>query len=787
MTSRTFERKSAASATLDHLVKVAHSTTAVKVVDEELGIVEAIVSVTAVLDDVGDIIEPGAYKETLAKRTPKGVWSHDWDTPISKTLEAEELMPGDSRLPEKVQAAGGGGLRIVMQFDVTDPDSMRAFRKVRFYGDEQEWSIGYTVPPDAYDIESKTGIRRIKRLDLFEYSPVLFGAMSLTGTLSIKSLADVKTFQERQKKAAALEEANEGIEVFLKQHKAGNAQALIDWYNEGADGQIDWGTEGDFDDCVRIARGHDLDDPEAFCAERHRDATGENPGSAPGEGDKAGGKAESKEAPAGSYEERQEALYAAVRGWSRGLAGRTEETWTYIVATYEDRVVVCVSGMSGVDPETHYSLPYTFTDDTVTLGEPTPVKVTVSIEAEKQAPAAETKAKADDPHKFAASEDDDGKCTVCGHTDKHWLHKAGDDEKAAEGGEPEPETVPNKPAEREVDKTGADKGDAGDETSGAEKTGKAGEQPVEDPTTPVQQPAGADVPAQNPSGEAEATQGEAQEEKAAEVVAAGFEVSILADGTLAFADQAAKAVFEKTLGALGADEKLSADEWAAFSRRAQALDLVPRSEAKTAMAEDAEAKAWVSLPGSYEDTSQRIYEAIAAERQGNTAADRAEFFWIEATFPDKVIVNVSSFTLDEEGMPLDMSEGYVQYPWKTNGQGGVTLGEPQDVNLTGTVSPKSNRPADILLKEAISRVIPAARAQVREAKAISTEDKEGRVLSSVNAQKIKDALNALIDVLRGAGVDIDEKTKVKATTDVETEPMLTWLDLAEAERLRLAL
>jgi 8-oxo-dGTP pyrophosphatase MutT (NUDIX family)/predicted ABC-type ATPase len=59
--------------------------------------------------------------------------------------------------------------------------------------------------------------------------------------------------------------------------KAGDALPLIAWYNAGADGQIDWGSPGDFDACVAIAGEH-LDDPEGFCNLRHTDATGGPPG-----------------------------------------------------------------------------------------------------------------------------------------------------------------------------------------------------------------------------------------------------------------------------------------------------------------------------------------------------------------------------------------------------------------------------------------------------------------------------------------------------------------------------
>lgn len=69
-------------------------------------------------------------------------------------------------------------------------------------------------------------------------------------------------------------------------HKAGDGEALIDWYNEGAGGKVQWGQPGDFEACVAIA-GKYLDNPEGFCQLRHIDATGEPAGRASGEIGKA--------------------------------------------------------------------------------------------------------------------------------------------------------------------------------------------------------------------------------------------------------------------------------------------------------------------------------------------------------------------------------------------------------------------------------------------------------------------------------------------------------------------
>lgn len=150
------------------------------------GIVEAIVSVTNIVDSVNDVIEPGAYKNTLRKRSPKGVWSHDTNIPVAKTIKVEELLPGDQRLPEDLQSQNAGALLVKMQFNLNTSRGRDAFYDVQFFAEEQEWSIGYSVPEGKSTTDEETGVRFIKALELYEYSPVIFGAAPSTRTLSIK-------------------------------------------------------------------------------------------------------------------------------------------------------------------------------------------------------------------------------------------------------------------------------------------------------------------------------------------------------------------------------------------------------------------------------------------------------------------------------------------------------------------------------------------------------------------------------------------------------------------------
>jgi hypothetical protein len=166
----------------------------VTVEDEERGIISALVSVTGIKDRVGDIIEPGCYNRTLKERKPKGVWHHSWTEPVSKTLAAEELMPGDPRLPKQLPDGSpwpsqAGALLIKTQFNLEGARGKQAFSDVKFFGDEQEWSIGYNVPDGGSRTEVKSGNKTRYLLskpgiDLFEYSPVLFGAMPVARTYS---------------------------------------------------------------------------------------------------------------------------------------------------------------------------------------------------------------------------------------------------------------------------------------------------------------------------------------------------------------------------------------------------------------------------------------------------------------------------------------------------------------------------------------------------------------------------------------------------------------------------
>jgi len=140
--------------------------------EEGEGIFECYVSVFGNADSYGEVVDKGAFKDFLAEnfpRYPKGVWSHDWDQPISKTLEAREDEFGlyiKAKLVLEVQRAA----------------ECYALMKAEVITD---FSFGYGVDEDYQD--GTDGLRHLKKLSIYEYSPVLVGANRRAEMIGVKS------------------------------------------------------------------------------------------------------------------------------------------------------------------------------------------------------------------------------------------------------------------------------------------------------------------------------------------------------------------------------------------------------------------------------------------------------------------------------------------------------------------------------------------------------------------------------------------------------------------------
>jgi hypothetical protein len=84
-----------------------------------------------------------------------------------------------------MKAARIGGLFARVQFNLKSDKGREAFTNVAFYGEEQEWSIGYKTINAIYDNQRRANM--LQEVELYEVSPVLHGANQLTGTISIKA------------------------------------------------------------------------------------------------------------------------------------------------------------------------------------------------------------------------------------------------------------------------------------------------------------------------------------------------------------------------------------------------------------------------------------------------------------------------------------------------------------------------------------------------------------------------------------------------------------------------
>lgn len=147
---------------------------------DEAGTITAFVSVFNNVDLAQEKILAGAFTKSLTKKLPKGVWMHDWTQPIAKTISAEEIPAGDSRLPDDLKELGG--LLITGQFNMNTQRGKEAYEDLKF-GTVDEFSIGYEVK----DSDIKDGVRELKEIELFEWSPVLVGANRATQMTGIKS------------------------------------------------------------------------------------------------------------------------------------------------------------------------------------------------------------------------------------------------------------------------------------------------------------------------------------------------------------------------------------------------------------------------------------------------------------------------------------------------------------------------------------------------------------------------------------------------------------------------
>lgn len=149
----------------------------VKAIQED-GTFEGFGSVFGNVDSYKEVVAPGAFTETLAAwkssgRLPPILWQHRSGDPIGPYLEMEEKPVG---LWVKGQ---------LLVKDVQQAKEAHALMKAKAVNG---LSIGFVTREDSYD--RVTGIRTLKKVDLWEVSVVTFPANPAAQISSVKSAID---------------------------------------------------------------------------------------------------------------------------------------------------------------------------------------------------------------------------------------------------------------------------------------------------------------------------------------------------------------------------------------------------------------------------------------------------------------------------------------------------------------------------------------------------------------------------------------------------------------------
>jgi phage head maturation protease/predicted transcriptional regulator len=214
--------------------------------DSAQGIVESIVAVMGNVDEVDDVIHPGSFVKTISERISKTrvLDQHNTDSilrVLGRPLAMREMpraeLPPDllAKYPEAT-----GGLYTKTQYNLQTDNGRNAFNLIAA-GDVNEYSIGYD--PLDFDFSKmqlngkERTVRNLRTIKLYEYSPVIWGANSATGTISAKGATGASDLPLAGRDAAWDAAAAEGrVRTWAGATDAPNAKyrSAFFWYDSEA-------------------------------------------------------------------------------------------------------------------------------------------------------------------------------------------------------------------------------------------------------------------------------------------------------------------------------------------------------------------------------------------------------------------------------------------------------------------------------------------------------------------------------------------------------------------------
>jgi len=154
---------------------------------EDTGVFEGFGSVFGNVDSYKEIVAPGAFTESLAGwkaagRLPPILWQHRSGEPLGPYLSMEEQSVG---------------LHVKGQLLVNDVQRAKEARALMHAKAVNGLSIGFVTREDSYD--KATGIRTLKKVDLWEVSVVTFPANPAAQISSVKSAIDaIETLRDAE-------------------------------------------------------------------------------------------------------------------------------------------------------------------------------------------------------------------------------------------------------------------------------------------------------------------------------------------------------------------------------------------------------------------------------------------------------------------------------------------------------------------------------------------------------------------------------------------------------------
>jgi hypothetical protein len=165
------------------------SFTGIELKKEKPGAFTARIATLNVIDKDGDVTLPGAFPEgktILISAYMHGSWMGE--LPVGKGVIRER---GDDVLVEG-------------EFNLNTDTGKEHYETIKFAPELQEWSYGFRVLEKEEDTEYEGNHvwRILKKLDVFEASPVLRGAGMNTATLAIKNQKEEGTTYAGQAEAA---------------------------------------------------------------------------------------------------------------------------------------------------------------------------------------------------------------------------------------------------------------------------------------------------------------------------------------------------------------------------------------------------------------------------------------------------------------------------------------------------------------------------------------------------------------------------------------------------------